>query len=133
MENRVERLFGRMPLLSFGEPIAGTEWQPLVDISEDDKEYVVKAELPEVKKEDVKVSVEDSTLTISGERKHEKEEQGRRYHRVERSYGAFVRSFTLPAGADAGKVKAEFKEGLLTVHLPKTEQAKAKAHEIKVE
>ncbi|MEI6349778.1 MAG: Hsp20/alpha crystallin family protein [Verrucomicrobiota bacterium] len=133
MENRMERLVGRSPLLSIGEPITTAVWEPLVDITEDNKEYLVKAELPEVNKEDVKVSVEDSSLVISGERKKEKEEKGRRYHRMERSYGAFVRTFSLPPGADAGKVKAEFKDGLLTVHLPKTEQAIAKSHEIKVE
>ena len=72
-----------------------SQWAPLVDIAEDDKEYLIKVELPEVKKEDVKVTVENGVLTITGERKFEKEEKGKKYHRVERAYGSFMRSFTL--------------------------------------
>ena len=74
------------------------EWSPLVDITEDDK--VIKADLPEVKKEDVKLTVQDDVMSISGERKYEKEEKGKKYHRVERVYGSFMRSFTLPEDAD---------------------------------
>jgi HSP20 family protein len=114
------------------EPIAVAEWAPLVDISEDDKEYRIKAELPEVKKEDVKVTAEEGTLTIMGERKFEKEEQGRKYHRVERAYGSFLRSFSLPADANPVKVSAEFKDGVLTVHLVKDEKAKPQHVEVKV-
>jgi len=109
-----------------------TEWVPSVDIVEDEKEYVVKAELPELTKEDVKVTVENGVLTITGERKFEKEEKDRKYHRIERSYGTFLRSFALPEGADGAKVNAEFKDGLLKVHLPKSEQAKPKTVEVKV-
>jgi HSP20 family protein len=109
-----------------------TEWAPSVDIIEDENEYLVKADLPEVKKEDVKVTVENDVLTITGERKLEKEEKDKKYHRIERSYGTFLRSFTLPAGADGSKVSAEFKDGLLKVHLPKSEKAKQKAVEVKV-
>jgi HSP20 family protein len=107
-------------------------WAPLVDITEDDKEYLIKAELPEVKKEDVKVTIENGTLSISGHRKFEKEEKDKKYHRIERSYGSFIRSFALPEGTNASKVAAEFKDGVLTVHLPKTEEAKQKAVEVKV-
>ena len=114
------------------EPLAVAEWAPLVDISEDDREYVIKAELPEVKREDVKVTAEEGTLTIMGERKFEKEEKGKKYHRVERAYGSFVRNFSLPDDADPAKVSAEFKDGLLTVHLTKTEQAKPRHIEVKV-
>ena len=114
------------------EPMAVAEWAPLVDISEDDKEYLIKAELPEVKKEDVKVTAEAGTLTIMGERKFEKEEKGRRYHRVERAYGTFGRSFSLPDDASPSKVSAEFKDGVLSVHLAKTEKAKPKQIEVKV-
>ena len=96
------------------EQIAVPEWAPLVDISEDDKEYLIKAELPEVKKEDVKVTAEEGTLTIMGERKFEKEEKGKKYHRVERAYGSFGRTFSLPDDASPGKVTAEFKDGVLT-------------------
>jgi len=86
--------------------------------------------LPELKREDVKVTVENGVLTISGERKFEKEEKKRKYHRVERGYGTFLRSFTLPDDADTSKVKAEFKNGLLTVHLAKSERAKPKQIEV---
>ena len=114
------------------EQIAVPEWAPLVDISEDDKEYLIKAELPEVKREDVKVTAEEGTLTITGERKFEKEEKGKKYHRVERSYGSFVRNFSLPDDASAAKVRAEFKDGVLSVHLPKTQKAKPQQIEVKV-
>jgi len=93
---------------------------------------VIKAELPDVKKEDVKVTVENGVLTISGERKFEKEEKKKKYHRVERAFGTFVRSFSLPDVADASKVKAEFKNGMLTVHVPKSEKAKPKQIEVNV-
>jgi len=114
------------------EPLAVAEWAPLVDISEDDKEYQIKAELPEVKKEDVKVTAEDGTLTITGERKFAKEEKGRKYHRIERSYGTFVRNFTVPDDASPAKVTADFKDGVLTVHLAKTEKAKPQQIEVTV-
>src|SRR5437870_13453465 len=114
------------------EPLAVAEWSPLVDISEDDKEYLIKAELPEVKKEDVKVTAEDGTLTIMGERKFEKEEKNKKYHRVERAYGSFGRSFSLPDDASPAKVSAEFKDGVLTVHLAKDEKAKPQYIEVKV-
>lgn len=108
------------------------DWVPTVDISESEGEYLIKAELPEVKKEDVKVTVEDGVLTIQGERRQEKEEKGKRFHRVERSYGSFVRSFTLPESVDDTAVKAEYKDGVLALHLPKTEKVKPKAIEVKV-
>ena len=108
------------------------EWTPLADITEDDREYVIKAELPELRKEDVNVTVENGVLTISGERKFEKEEKQKKYHRVERGYGSFVRTFALPEDADADKVKAVFKHGMLEVHLPKNEKAKPKQIEVQV-
>lgn len=114
------------------EPLAVAEWAPLVDISEDDQEYLIKAELPEVKREDVKVTAEEGTLTIMGERKFEKEEKGKKFHRVERAYGSFVRNFSLPDDADPAKVSAEFKDGVLTVHLTKTAKAKPQQIEVKV-
>ena len=114
------------------EPLAVAEWTPLVDISEDDQEYRIKVELPEVKKEDVKVTAEQGTLIIMGERKFEKEEKGRKYHRVERAYGSFGRSFSLPDDASPAKVSAEFKDGVLTVHLVKDEKAKPQQVEVKV-
>jgi HSP20 family protein len=114
------------------EPMAVAEWSPLVDISEDDQEYLIKVELPDVKKEDVKVTAQEGTLTIMGERKFEKEEKGRKYHRVERAYGTFGRSFSLPDDASPAKVSAEFKDGMLTVHLVKDEKAKPQQVEVKV-
>jgi len=115
-----------------GELMAAAEWSPLVDISEDDKEYLIKAELPEVKKEDVKVTAETGTLTIMGERRFKTEEKGRKYHRVERAYGSFGRSFSLPDDASPGRVSAEFKDGVLTLHLVKDEKAKPQQIEVKV-
>jgi HSP20 family protein len=112
------------------KPTVAPEWSPRVDISEDEREYLIKAELPEVKKEDVKVTAEAGTLTIMGERKFENGEQGKKYHRVERAYGTFGRSFALPPDANPARVSAEFKEGVLTVHLVKDE--KAKPHQIEV-
>lgn len=114
------------------ENIAVTEWSPLVDIAEDDKEYLVKVELPEVQKDDVKVTVESGTLTISGERKAENEQKGRKFHRVERYYGRFERNFTIPDDADGSEVKAEYKDGVLRVHLAKSEKARPKQIEVKV-
>ncbi|MFB3778240.1 MAG: Hsp20/alpha crystallin family protein [Bryobacteraceae bacterium] len=109
------------------------DWSPTVDISETDDEYLVKAEIPEVDRKDVKVTVQDGLLTIQGERKQEKEEKGKRFHRVERAYGTFLRTFDMPDGVDEEKLRAEFKDGMLLVHLPKTEKAKTKAIEVKVE
>lgn len=128
-------LFGRSPVhLAEGqeEHIAVPEWTPLVDISEDDQEYLIKAELPEVRKEDVKVTAEEGTLTIMGERKFEKEVKGKKFHRVERAYGSFGRSFSFPDDASPEKVSAEFKDGVLTVHLTKTAKAKPQHIEVKV-
>ncbi len=135
LQNRLATIFGRAPVRKNGEKdeaMKVAEWAPLVDITEDEKEYLIKAELPEVKKEEVKVSVQDGVLTISGERKYEKEEKGKKYHRVERAYGSFARSFALPDDADAEKVAGEFKDGILKVHVPKSEKAKPKKVEVKV-
>jgi len=112
--------------------MAVAQWAPLVDIIEDDKEYLIKVDLPEVKKEDVKITVQEGVLVITGERKIEKEEKGKRYHRLERAYGSFARSFTLPDDSDGSKVNAEFKDGVLKVHLAKSEKAKPKQIEVKV-
>ena len=137
MQRRMNSLFDwnpfrRSDLVSGEENITALEWAPLVDIAEDDKEYLIKVELPEVLKDDVKVTVESGTLTIAGERKSEKEEKGRKFHRVERNYGRFERSFTVPDDAEANNVKAEFKDGVLRVHLAKSEKARPKQIEVKV-
>src|SRR5512134_1105063 len=135
LQHSLGSLFSRSPVQwpeGQEEPMAVAEWGPVGDISEDDKEYLIKAELPEVKKEDVKVTAEEGTLTITGERKFQKEEKGRRYHRVERAYGSFGRSFSLPDDASPAKVSAEFKDGVLTVHLVKDEKVKPQQVEVKV-
>lgn len=134
MSDRISRLIGRreMTRINGEEALTSIDWVPEVDIIESEKEYLIKAELPEIKKEDVKVSVEKGVLTIQGERKQEKEEKGKKFHRIERSYGSFERSFTLPDDADAGKVSAEFKDGVLSVHLAKSEKATAKPKQIEV-
>ena len=133
MSERLNRVFSRPALRNNGkESMTVADWMPTVDISETDGEYLIKAELPEVKKEDVKVTVENGVLTLQGERRQEREEKGKKYHRVERSYGSFVRSFTLPESVDEGGVKAEYKDGVLNLHLPKSEKVKPKAIEVKV-
>ena len=114
------------------EALTVAEWAPLVDIVEDEKEYLIKAELPEVKKEDVKVTVVDDVLTLAGERLMMKEEKNKKCRRIERAYGSFARSFTLPDDADPAKIRAEFKEGLLKVFLPKSERALARTLDVKI-
>jgi HSP20 family protein len=135
LQNRLATLFGRAPVRTPNgkeEALTVAEWAPLVDIVEDDKQYLIKAELPEVTKDDVKVTVQDGVLTITGERTLEKEEKGMKYHRVERAYGRFGRSFTVPEDADGNGVVAEYKDGVLKVQLPKSEKAKPKAIEVKI-
>ena len=135
MEKRLATLFGHHPIGTTGEKneaLSVTEWSPLVDITEDEKEYVVKAEIPEMKKEDIKINVHDDVLTVSGERKYEKDDKGKKVHRVERAYGSFMRRFTLPENADGSKISAEYKDGVLKIHLPKSEQAKKRAIDVKI-
>lgn len=110
------------------EVLATGEWAPRVDIAETDNEFIIKAEIPEVKKDDVKVTVDSGVLTIRGERKREKEEKDKKFHRLERYYG----SLTLPDNVDEGKIDASFKDGMLNLKIPKTEAAKPKAIEVKV-
>jgi HSP20 family protein len=104
----------------------GGSWAPSVDIYEHDGNLVLKAELPGIDPKDVDVRVENNVLTLQGERKLDSEVKRESYHRVERSYGAFSRSFTLPTVVDTDKIKAEFKDGLLRLVLPKKEEAKPK-------
>jgi HSP20 family protein len=135
LQNRVlHALQGKAAVAGNGpqESIAVAEWSPVVDITEDSAEYLIKAELPEIKREDVKVTVESGVLTLSGERRLIKEEGGRKYHRVERAYGSFRRSFHLPEDADPGKVAAEFKDGVLQIHLPKQEMALPRQIEVEI-
>lgn len=132
LSERMSRLFGSLKT-NGGEALTIPEWAPAVDIAETDSEFLVKADLPDMKKENVKVTVEEGVIRIEGERKQEKEEKGKKFHRIERSYGSFVRSFTLPENVDEKNIKAEFKDGVLSVHLPKAAKAKPKGSEIKID
>lgn len=114
------------------ETMTAAEWAPLVDIHETEKEYLFKVELPEIDPKKVKVTIQEGVLTIEGEREAEKEEKNKTFHRVERYYGKFVRTFAVPVDAEDVKVAAEFKEGMLYIHLPKTEKARPKTIEVKV-
>jgi HSP20 family protein len=107
-------------------------WTPAVDIAELENEYVVKMELAGVNRDDVKISLESNILTIKGEKKQDKEEKNENVHRVERSYGSFQRSFTLPTKVKSDNIDAVFKEGVLSISLPKTVEAKPKQIEVKI-
>lgn len=136
VSSRLNRIFGRgytSPAeAAAGEAMAFADWSPVVDIKETPEEIMIKADLPEMKKEDIKVEVEGGVLSIRGERKLEKEEKGKKYHRIERAYGTFMRSFTLPANVDEKKLVAAYKDGVLELRLPKTVVEKPKAVEVKV-
>jgi len=127
IQARLNRLAGEA-----GEVAAFADWTPAVDVQEVGNEYLVKADLPDVKREDVKVTFEDGVLTLEGERKLEKEEKAGKFHKVERAYGKFVRRFAMPSEIDSGKVEATFKDGVLNVRLPKAEGAKPKTIQVKV-
>jgi HSP20 family protein len=132
-QREFDRLFKEAFTPLFGEGELSTRtWAPPVDIYETENDIVVKAELPGIEPKDVDVKVEDNTLYLKGERKFEKETKEDNYHRVERSYGAFARSFSLPNSINTEKVKAEYKDGLLTLTLPKREEAKPKTIKIDV-
>ena len=117
-------MLGRWPATRTSE--GGYEFMPLADIVEHEKEYLIKLDLPEVPKEEVKVLVEEGVLTVKGERKVEKEVKGEKLHRTERFYGAFERSFVLPEDVDPKLIKAESKDGVLTIHMPKSAVPKAR-------
>ena len=106
------------------EPRTGRPWSPAVDIVETENELVVKADLPDLKLEDIDVRVENQTLTIKGERRFEEDAAEKGYHRIERSYGGFMRSFAVPNSVDTEKVSADYRNGVLTIKLPKKEAAK---------
>ena len=128
-----DRLFREAFSPAFGEGELSTRtWAPPVDIYENGDSLVLKAEVPGVDPKDVEVRVEDNTLYLKGERKFEKEVKDDKYHRVERSYGTFTRSFSLPNSIDAEKVQADYKDGILTLTMPKREEAKPKTIKINV-
>ena len=133
----IEELFGRSwprPTIRSGQLLGVGDWHPRVDISENDGQYLVKADIPGVAKDDIKITVDNDVLTIQGERKQEQEEENKHFHRVERFYGSFIRSFTLPDDADAAALKAVAQEGQLTVTIPKKASApSASAVQVPVE
>ena len=131
MTNRLNQLF-EPALVRRDDPDAFGGWAPAVDVEETEKEYRIKADLPEVTKNDVKVGIEDGVLTIEGERKQEKEEKNKKFHRVERVYGKFVRRLNVPTDVAQDQVAAEFANGVLNVRLPKTAVAKPRNVEVKI-
>ena len=134
IQDEMNRLFDDF----FGRPITRPEWAeaawcPCVDVSETKDDVIINTEIPGMSKDDVKVSVQDNILTLSGEKKQEKVEKDANYHRMERSYGSFSRSFTLPTAVQPDKVKANYKDGILRITLPKSEEVKPKQIPITVE
>ena len=130
--------FGNLGILEdslnrfFTTPAAARPWTPAVDILENEQSLVLKADIPGMTESDIGISIENGTLTLKGERKFEKQEDKAGYHRIERSYGSFARSFLLPDSVDAEHVAADYKNGLLTVTIPKKEVAKPRKIEVKV-
>lgn len=121
----VDRLNRMFDAVFSGEPMTSSAWVPAVDIYEtNEKDVVVKVEVPDMKREDIKVTFENNVLTIEGERKASDEVKNEQYHRIERRYGAFRRSFTLPASVDGSRVQAAYQDGILKVTLPQRPEAK---------
>lgn len=116
-----------------GEGRPALDWAPLADVSETEGEYLIKAELPEVRKEDVAVSVLDGVLTLSGERRQEKREEDEKVHRVERQFGSFARRFALPEDADEQAIRAESRDGVILIHIPKHKVVQAQPRQIQVQ
>jgi HSP20 family protein len=127
IQDEFSRVFaGGLPRFFGGEEVFTGKWSPNVDIFESENSIVLEADLPGIKAEDFKLSIENYRLTLTGERKFDKEENGENWHRVERSYGTFTRTFTLPNTVNVEEVKAEFKDGVLRVSLPKRDEVKAR-------
>jgi HSP20 family protein len=130
LQDRMNRLFddagGRGRAWRSDEPSATTSWSPAVDIFETEGDIVVKAELPGMDRKDIVLNLENNVLTLKGERRFEKETKEENYHRIERSYGGFSRSFSIPATVDEERIRADYKDGVLRILLPKKEQAKPK-------
>jgi HSP20 family protein len=128
MHNRLNRLVNEpfFRAYRFDDEAGFSLWNPVVDLYEKDDNFVIKAELPGVGKDDIGIDLKDGVLTLSGERSDDSEVKEDKYYRRERTYGKFQRSFTLPADVDADKIKAEFKDGVLVVEVPKPEKSKPK-------
>ena len=130
--NRFPALFGRWPRVPANFE-TGSDWAPTVDISETEGEYLIRASLPGVRKEDAKVMVEDGMLTLSGERQQQEEQKDEKFHKVESFYGSFSRSFSLPETVNEKAISADSKDGVLTVHVPKIRVEAKKPTTIKVQ
>ena len=111
---------------------AAQEWAPAADVSETEAEYLIKADLPEVRKEDVSITVQDGVLTLSGERKQEKHADGEKLHRIERVYGSFARRFALPENADEQGITAESRDGVILIHIPKVKVEQPQPRQIEI-
>ena len=139
--SEVDSLFNRLmpaglaawPRLGLSGNDKRLDWAPSADISETDKEYLIRAELPAVKKEDVQVTVDEGMITIKGERKQQEEDKNEKFHRVESFYGSFERSFSLPENVNVDAIRCDNKDGILSVHIPKTETPKHKPRQIAVQ
>jgi HSP20 family protein len=133
LSSRLNRMINQPLSGRFGdEAPAFGDWAPAMDIEETDAEYLVRADLPAIRKDDVKIGISDGILTVEGERKQEKEEHGKKFHRIERSYGKFIRRLALPSDVDPQKVSAKFADGELQVHLPKSASSKPRSIEVSV-
>ncbi len=133
IQEEMNKLFDeRLDKFSGPSDIQNKMWEPLVDIYEEQDKFVIKAEVPEVNKEDIEINLENNVLTLKGERKFEKEDKKENYHRAERYYGMFQRSFTLPATVKQEDIKASLDKGVLTVEIPKKEEVKPKKIEIDI-
>ena len=132
MFNTFNDRFGLSKKSDKDEEYENAVWMPLTDVAEDNDNYYLKADLPGIKKEDVNISYSEGSLRISGERSQEKESKDKKYHRIERSYGKYYRSFNLPGQIKEDKIKAEFKDGQLNVIIPKADEVKPKEIDIKV-
>ena len=132
--HEMDELFhNRLASVLGGERVHSVAWSPVVDIEETELNYLIRAELPGLSKERVKVTVEDGVLTLSGERDLERKMEGKTFHHIERSHGTFTRSFTLPENAEAESVSANYKDGLLEIRVAKSEEALPKSIEVRVE
>ena len=133
LEDHFNRMFETFLPARLRDDRRAGEWAPAVDVYESEKAYVLKAELPEIEEKDVHIHVEGNILTLTGERKHEEEVEKEHYHRTERFYGTFTRSFALPETVDRDKIKATFKRGIMKLEMPKKEEVKPKEIKIEVE
>jgi len=116
-----------------GQAQTGRDWAPVADVTESESEYLIKAELPEVRKEDLSLTVQDGVLTLCGERKQEKRAEGEKTHRIERFYGTFARRFALPENADEQAIRAESRDGLILIHIPKQKVVQPQPRQITIQ